>query len=164
MGHKVLSAGRWCDQLRRVERYLARVERHAAGVSSWGESYPDDAQDDVFSFFIHCYALADWLKNDPESPVTPSMIDLFVDRSDELKLCADLANGIKHLVLHSNSGRSGACPTQRGRHITHRIGGENPGLSVELRVRVADREIPAIELARRSMQEWRVFLGRTEAS
>jgi len=56
------------------------------------------AEDDSYNFFASCCHLKDWLKNDPTVAKTiEKAADDLVDAPDSLKLCADLANGIKHL-------------------------------------------------------------------
>jgi len=56
------------------------------------------AEDDSYNFFASCCHLKDWLKNDPTVAKTiEKAADDLVDAQDSLKLCANLANGIKHL-------------------------------------------------------------------
>jgi hypothetical protein len=58
--------------------------------------------DDFYAFFVICYHLKDWLKNDPavrqRLPDIGKIVEAFVDEKLPLRLCADLANGVKHLV------------------------------------------------------------------
>jgi hypothetical protein len=56
------------------------------------------AEDDYYSFFMWCFHLKDWLKNDPSIPATTSKAaEELVNTDLALKLCADIANGVKHL-------------------------------------------------------------------
>ena len=56
------------------------------------------AEDDYYGFFVWCFHLKDWLKHDPSvSATTGKAAETLVNTNDALKLCADLANGIKHL-------------------------------------------------------------------
>ncbi len=56
------------------------------------------AEDDYYSFFVWCLQLKDWLRNDPSVPAaTWKAAEDLVNTNDSLKVCADLANGIKHL-------------------------------------------------------------------
>jgi hypothetical protein len=57
------------------------------------------AVDATQSFFEAVHHLKDWLGNDPSSGVTKADGDSFVNASPVLQLCADLANGSKHLRL-----------------------------------------------------------------
>jgi len=67
--------------------------------------------DDFHAFFITCFQLKDWLKNDPsvEPPVGHDVEELF-DRDEWLGLCADLANSMKHFILREKSVRQEADP------------------------------------------------------
>jgi hypothetical protein len=56
------------------------------------------AEDDYYNFFVWCFHLKDWLKNDPSvSTETKKAAEELIKTSESLSLCADLANGIKHL-------------------------------------------------------------------
>ena len=56
------------------------------------------AEDDRYSFFVGCFHLKDWLKNDATIPAAiKTAAGVLVNTNESLKLCADLANGIKHL-------------------------------------------------------------------
>jgi len=69
------------------------------------EGGTDVAIDFVQSFFEAVHHLKDWLANDPSSRVTKADGDSLINGSTVLQLCADLANGSKHLVLtHSRTG------------------------------------------------------------
>ena len=57
-------------------------------------------------------ALKDWLKNDPHSQSVVSDIEVMIDHSESLQLCADLANGSKHLTLKTT--RTGDLTTKFG--------------------------------------------------
>ena len=52
------------DQLKRVERYFQRVENLCKGIGDNEGAWI--YCDDVYTFFMHCYHLKDYLKNDSE--------------------------------------------------------------------------------------------------
>jgi hypothetical protein len=69
------------------------------------ESVAQHGVDDFEAFFIHCFHLKDWLKNDPEVDITiGTAAEALVNSSDALRICADLANGVKHLRLDRPRG------------------------------------------------------------
>jgi len=74
----------------------------------------DAAGDTVQSFFEAVHHLKDWLGNDPSSGVTKAAGDSLINASPVLQLCADLANGSKHLVL--TSSRAGDTSTTIARN------------------------------------------------
>jgi len=56
-------------------------------------------RDDFYAFFVTCFHLKDWLKNDPGVPKpTGEQAETLVNNRQSLRVCADIANGVKHLV------------------------------------------------------------------
>jgi hypothetical protein len=88
----------WEMQWNRVLRRLEDVRTVYAGR----EGGTDSAVDTVQSFFEATHHLKDWLGNDSSSGVTKADGDSLINGSLNLQLCADLANGSKHLRLISS--------------------------------------------------------------
>ena len=114
----------WDEQLERMERYCRRCEEiEQRGVTP--ESAYDD-EDTFYSFFIHCLHLKDWFARDtpyshrPLKDTTGQLAcgccrigpdshpcsnkdcaECYLRSNVALKLCQDIANGIKHLNLGS---------------------------------------------------------------
>lgn len=87
----------WDEQWNRVLRWHERMRLIEKGVVP---TNPIDCyQDDVLAFFVSCYHMKDWLKNDPASGVSAPEVERFVASSRNLKICGDLANGSKHLTI-----------------------------------------------------------------
>jgi hypothetical protein len=101
-----LSEG-WRDQYERMLRSRARLAE-AAGPSTLGS---DEARDRLYSFFQDAYHLKDWLIHDlgwytmngGKKVLTQAGRDLenHITATRALANCADLCNGVKHLVLNS---------------------------------------------------------------
>jgi hypothetical protein len=73
---------------------MMRAYRRAASATA----ISIQAEDDFYSFFVCCFHFKDWLKNDPTIPAAIKTAPGVVGNTNEsLKLCADLANGIKQL-------------------------------------------------------------------
>ena len=83
---------RWREQYDRVRRWHIRLRK----------SQPDDRRrvDDFYAFFVCCFHLKDWLKGDKtlDSGVGDRAETLISKPS--MRICADIANGSKHLVLN----------------------------------------------------------------
>ncbi len=82
----------WREQYNRMKRWHTRLSESTA--------VDDRRSDDFHAFFICCFHLKDWLRAD--SSVGDGIRDDvagFVDCNLWLRLCADLANGSKHLKL-----------------------------------------------------------------
>jgi hypothetical protein len=100
----------WKAQWSRVLRRLDDVRAVYAGR----EGGTDNAVDTVQSFFEAVHHLKDWLGNDASSGVTKADGDQLINGSRDLQLCADLANGAKHLAL--TRPRTGDLSTTIGRN------------------------------------------------
>ena len=100
---------RWRWQLQRVERYYRRCQQLVEANSP----VPNDLEffelsDHIVSFFVHCFHLKDWFILDvrynpcgggPRCRRDTCPECRIRDRS-ELTICADMANGAKHLDLN----------------------------------------------------------------
>jgi hypothetical protein len=86
--------------------------------------------DDFNAFFICCFHLKDWLKNDPAlSRDIGRAAETFIEtRTVALRLCADVANGSKHFVID--------------RHVRH-------GADARVERVMADSDPPLVPSARR---------------
>jgi hypothetical protein len=83
----------WREQYQRMRRWRQRM---AAGT----ESNPSYLLDNIHAFFIACFHLRDWLVAD--ASVAREIGDAakrLVNTDYSLQICADIANGLKHLVL-----------------------------------------------------------------
>lgn len=89
----------WRQQYDRMQRSFENFYRLRAG-DEWASG--EEALDAVIIFFQQAYSLKDWIKNDSQvpEPIRRS-VEVGVNGSSVLTLCADLANGSKHLVLTS---------------------------------------------------------------
>ncbi len=84
----------WEQQYRRVLRYFDRVWKR--------QGSRDDYEDAVWCFFMNCWHLKDWFKND--DGLRKNLRDQIVDdahRSGDLKVCQALCNRQKHFAPHS---------------------------------------------------------------
>ena len=85
----------WREQYDRMLRWFERLHRP-------GE-IDEHRRDEYYAFFLICYHLKDWLKTDPvvqqRVPEIGRVVEDFINASLPLRLCADLANGVKHFVV-----------------------------------------------------------------
>jgi len=76
-----------------MPRSLQRIENY---TGPGGEEFVDE----LAHFFIDCWHLRDWFKNDDSLPQTARMqIASAAKKMSILQYCADAANGRKHLKL-----------------------------------------------------------------
>jgi hypothetical protein len=91
---KTAPSRNWREQYDRMLRWLERL--HEPG------EVDERRCDDFYAFFLICYHLKDWIKSDPwtrqEVPEITAQVEKFVNDHESLRVCADIANGVKHLV------------------------------------------------------------------
>jgi hypothetical protein len=124
----------------------------------------DFLNDEVYAFFQNCYHLKDWLKNDSSSASKVKDVETFVGSSTPLTICADLANGSKHLLL--KRPRGDASTTVGARHfnvtISDSISGGSTPTTISIRYEVhANRQVyDAYTIATDCLGEWEAYLNR----
>ena len=102
----------WEEQLRRVNRYYARFEainRIRSDVSHYiaNDDVSEYEKDDVYSFFVNCYHLVDWLDEDVKyrhckgknSCPHASCPECWVNSHKALAISRDVCNRVKHVRL-----------------------------------------------------------------
>lgn len=147
--------GSWTEQWGRVQLGLARIEAVYTGrpesEGTAGASY------DVFSFFVNCRHLVDWIVSDAAlPPSTKRKARKCARKSNELKVCADLANRWKHCAL--KSARTGDRSTgPSGNDVTVMIG---RGAKHAFRVSSGGADRDALGLAHSCVATWRRFLEK----
>jgi len=145
---------KYIDQWERVQRWFRIFEDIAYGKSH--SFTTEQSLDMVLSFFINCYHLKDWIKNDDECNVDSETVEDFVKAHSELKLCGKISNGAKHLYFKGKfKGNEPAFPRK---DIDLRI--DESGVTIAIRFFVEDQseEYDAFQIARRSVELWKDFL------
>ncbi len=146
--------GAWRDQWDRISLGLARIEHVYEGRPE-PEGGTAGAAYDVFTFFVSCHHLVDWIESDETVPRrTRKRADRLVCKSGDLSICADLANRTKHCSLTgTQTGDTSTGPSGNAANVM--IG---RGASHAFRVSSAGVERDARELARSCVAEWTRFL------
>lgn len=93
------------DQWNRLKRSYQRLKEMDEGraYSIHSENY----QDEIYTFFMNCYHLKDWLKRDLKFRAHNEVED-YVKLNEALLVCADICNAHKH--FHLDNPRSGKEP------------------------------------------------------
>ncbi len=152
------SQHRFLEQLGRVKRWYARMKGLDFGKSHMMPS--DYYEDEVYSFFLNCYHLKDWLKNDESVDLSVrEKVEEFVNKNDCLLICADLCNSSKHLRL--DSARSDQEPKFGKKHIDVLIdAGDScpPVIRIKYSIQTKVGKIDAFELASECLEKWEEFI------
>ena len=154
-GTKVKDAAEWHEQYDRMSRWWARL--HAPGEV-------EQRRDDFYAFFVTCFHLKDWLKNDPavRKPVRKKIEQLVNDKVS-LRLCADIANGVKHLVLTNKKrvrkNKKGVGKKEKEKRVpfdpSARLSIESPG---EIVIAAQGKLLNVDMVASRCVLYWEKFL------
>ena len=148
---------RWREQWDRLGRRYNRFQELNQGIVH--EVPSEHYVDDVLSFFMDCWHLKDWLRNDPASGLTKDELDEMTLGSNNLRLCADLANGTKHLKLTHWK----AAPDARFGPRHYAVGlsvGEPTTIAVKATVAAGNNAYDAFELGTACVEEWKAFLSQ----
>jgi len=100
---RVPPLSRYISQLARTRRFLGRIATRTAASEDAMLNGLDEYQDNVLAFFMNCWHVKDWIKNDDgiESRVRQQVVKA-VEASPTLQICRALANGAKHMELRKN--------------------------------------------------------------
>jgi hypothetical protein len=88
------------EQIERSRRYLERIRQIYAGVPDRDDAR-DYYRDDVESFFLHSYSIVYWAAELNRAGLPIGDMHTYVNAHEELRICADLANGLKHFDLNN---------------------------------------------------------------
>ena len=141
------------EQLQRLERNYQRFaqidqgRRHDMGCLNY--------LDEVYSFFLNCYHLKDWLINDSGFPGKHD-VENYINANQELQLCADICNAHKHLRL--DSPRSTENPRVGGQKIDLELRDGEAAIKIKFTIDTASGPLDAFELATRCLDLWKEFI------
>lgn len=147
---------KYLEQFERVKRWYQRFEEIDRGIKF--DRDPDFYQDEVMAFFLNCYHLKDWIKNDSHiSPSVRSKVEDYINNTYPLKLCADIANGIKHLKLESPP-RTGQQPEFGGKKYNLTLGSMGQVIQIKYSIDTQAGPVDAFTLASDCVSSWENFL------
>lgn len=154
------------EQIERAKRYLWKIEKLYEGIFSSSDHDSDAYDDDVISFFIHCYHIRDWIVHLNKLGITAQQVDAYINRHKSLMVCSDLANGSKHCKL-TRSLRTGRQPHIVGkvRHTSTWFAGDTGGEVLKCKYTILSNTelFDALELARECVGLWESFVKEIDS-
>ncbi|MDD2660164.1 MAG: hypothetical protein PHY54_10890 [Methylococcales bacterium] len=154
------------EQFERTKRYLARIESLYAGILLVSDHGKDAYDDDVVSFFIHCYHIRDWIIHLNKLGITARQIDSYINEHKALMICADLANGSKHCKL-THSLRTDRQPhiAVKERCASNWFTGNGGGEVIKCKYTILSNTqlFDALELAKECVELWESFINQMKA-
>jgi hypothetical protein len=147
-----------CEYVEQYQRMIRSYNRFA--VMDQGQEYDRSSEnydDEAFAFFLNCYHLKDWIKNDNAAGLAAQNdVENFINSSYPLKLCADICNSHKHLRL--KAPRSDGNPRFAKRH--YKLLGDRTATTISLKFEIETSRGPvdAFTLATQCVDEWKSFI------
>ena len=117
----------------------------------------ENYNDEVYSFFLNCHHLKDWLINDSGFPVGETSIENYINANQELQLCADICNAHKHLRL-KKPPRSPEDPRLGVQKIDLDLVADKATIKIKFTIDTKSGSRDAFELATRCMKLWENFI------
>jgi hypothetical protein len=111
-------------------------------------------------FFLNCYHLKDWIKNDKSAGLpAQNNVENFVSSSYPLNLCADICNAHKHLKLRAP--RSDGNPRFAKKY--YKLVGDRAStkITVKFEIDTTGGPLDAFTLATQCIDAWRFFIVST---
>jgi hypothetical protein len=155
--------GRYKEQFERMIRWYKRydyIQRDRC------RPYPDEINleevfhlsvDDIYAFFLNCYHLKDWIKNDDSlSQSVRDQVEGFINKNKCLQICADICNSTKHLKLNQAPRCVGGDLIESTLWIGARDGSKY--IWVRSTILTDQGERNAFEIARECVNKWREFI------
>lgn len=149
-GRQQLPTG-WAVQWERTQRGYRRLPG-IGGPDRATTVTSEDLRDDVAHFFMDCYHMKDWLKNDAQIVLSQN-VENYVAQSAALCTVGDIANGQKHLELKTS--KTGDLSTGLG-DVTFE--GDGSGITVSFEVHTGGQVLDMVTLASDAMKAWEQFL------
>ena len=113
-------------------------------------------EDEIYAFFMNCYHLKDWIKNDPAAASVANKVEGYINNNPELSLCTDICNGLKH--FHLDRERSGESPKFGKTKAKLCLGTGPTTIAVKYEIKTKSGPIDAFDLARKCMKAWEDFI------
>lgn len=119
----------------------------------------DNYIDEIYAFFLNCYHLKDWLRNDNAAPTSArKAVEDYVKTSPPLQICADICNSLKHLK-RARDPKSKENPSFGGKKFSLELGWEqSPIISIKYDVQLNSGSKDAFKLATECVSHWDTFL------
>jgi hypothetical protein len=147
-----------------IEQY-DRMKRWYDKFAALNQGRPHDSPsenyvDEIYAFFQNAYHFKDWLKNDGTlaSPVVKD-VEQFINGDRSLRLCADICNSLKHLVLKKGE-RSKENPTFGRKQYGLSLGAGPTKIKLEYEINTASGSVDAFQLATDCMAAWDKFRAK----
>jgi hypothetical protein len=145
----------YIEQYDRMKRWYGKFAELEQGRLHDVQS--ENYVDDIYAFFQNACHLKDWLINDVALSVpVRQAVEPYINSDRSLRLCADICNALKHLVLKSH--RSGENPQFGKKQYNLNITPGGPTtISLEYEINTNSGPVDAFKLATDCVNAWDNF-------
>ena len=145
------------EQYERVKRYYKKFKDINEGLirNEPSEFYVDT----IYSFFIHCFHLKDWIKNDPAAALVAPKVENYIHRNLDLSICGDICIALKHLKNdEKHTPHSQLNPQFGKKSIKLHLGGEENGkFEMKMTIDTSSGPRDAFDIATKCIDAWDKF-------
>lgn len=144
------------EQYDRMKRWWERFDNLDKGRSH--DAVSDSYVDEIYAFFINCYHVKDWIQQD--TGVAQSIrcsVEGYIKQNRSLKLCGDICNALKHLVL-TRKPKSGEEPVFGKKQYGLHLGPEPATITLKYEVNTTNGPLDAFQLSTDCVKAWDTFL------
>lgn len=146
---------KFLEQYNRMKRWQKRLEEIHSGRKHTRET--DSYQDVVYAFFQNCFHLKDWVIK--SGVLSAQKVEEFMKQTVEMRICRDLSNSAKHLVIGDNYPAAIDKNIQvKNRKFSLELGGAETLISVDYSVEADGQIYQAFDVAIICVNLWEKFL------
>lgn len=155
--------GTWLEQWDRVQRYYKRLKKINDGISPPdNKAHIINFSDEVYTFFVHCYHMKDWIYYDRNVKFCDKgkILSDYIKNNDCLMLCEDICNSVKHLNLKTERSKAKKFKGFKEDSMVTREfkDGKLASTKAAIDVLVEGKEKDAFKLATECIEKWQGFI------
>jgi len=153
----------YLEQFERIKRWHKILNE--IRVSNASEDKTDYQIDCIYTFFINCFHLKDWLIH--SKVISEETANNFINDHKEMMICRDMCNGVKHLSLTNPSiGKDVECDCGLHGVFLHReyepFQKNNPVKNITYNIFVEYEKYNAFVVADKCVSLWESFLKENQ--
>jgi hypothetical protein len=148
------------EQFDRVKRWLEKVEFLFKEKPHSLEKPLNDKDniDIIYTFFQNCYHLRDWIV--ASKSINEAIVDSFIQSNTDMKICRDICNGSKHLIISRPSVANNIHKTLHSSVISSSVNNQQPEIELYYFINFRGTAISSLDLARNCVLCWEIFLKK----
>ena len=140
----------WLSQFARTHRWYKKIKSHQAETRSHGLS--GEAEDCIYAFFQNCFHLREWIEK--SKVISKPDIDSFISGHQELRICRDICNGTKHMVIDRPSVSADISTYREYDWLSVPSGQPEARGTTTFRILIGGAKYDMFDLADRCMDAW----------